>query len=283
MTEVNHGVRRNPDIEEATNLYFIHPLSARLVPLLARMGVHPNTVSITGALCGVAAGVAYYEQFVFLGFFLMIAWHVFDGADGQLARLTNKMSPSGQVIDGVCDYVTFGAIYLTIALTLLRSHETTIIALVVVAAASHAVQAAAFERQREVYLSWAKMAARQGPPPAAKLSSSAGVLMRAYESVQQRFMPLPSDLMRALTDRAARGEAATIGAAYREVYRRPVKLWSLLSANNRSIAIFIAFLVNLPEGYLWFEAVAFNLLVIGLLRINTAAAARVRALTTAAV
>ncbi len=280
MTPVNHGVRRNPDIEEATNLYFIHPLSARLVPLLAWAGIHPNTVSITGALCGVAAGVAYYHGLIFLGFALMIAWHVFDGADGQLARLTNKMSPSGQVIDGVCDYVTFGAIYLTLALTLLRSHENAIIVLVVAAAASHAIQAAAFERQREVYLSWAKMEGGQVSAP--KMSSSAGMLMRVYESVQRRFMPLPADLMHALTDRAARGEAATIGAVYREVYRRPVKRWSLLSANNRSIAIFIAFLVDWPEGYLWFEVVAFNLLVIGLLWTNAAAAERVRALTTAA-
>ena len=279
MTAVNHGIRRNPDIEEATNLYFIHPLSARLVPLLARMGIHPNTVSITGALCGAAAGVAYYHQLIFLGFALMIAWHVFDGADGQLARLTNKMSPSGQVIDGVCDYVTFGAIYLMIALTLLRSHDATIIILVVCAASSHAVQAAAFERQREVYLSWAKMAG--GPIIAPKMSSSAGMLMRVYESVQRRFMPLPSDLMYMLMDRAARGELETVGATYRSVYRRPVKLWSLLSANNRSIAIFIAFLVNWPEGYLWFEAVALNLLVIGLLQVNAAAGERLRTLTTA--
>ncbi len=281
MTPVNNGIRRNPDIEEATNLYFIHPLSARLVPLLAWMGVHPNTVSIAGALCGAAAALAYYEEFVFLGFFLMIAWHVFDGADGQLARLTNKMSPSGQVIDGVCGYITFGAIYFAIALTLLRSHETTIIVLVVLAAVSHAIQAAAFERQREVYLSWAKMA--EGKIVAPKLSPSAGLLMRVYESVQRRFIPLPMDLMRALVERATRGEAAAIGATYREVYRHPVRLWSLLSANNRSIAIFIAFLLNLPEGYLWFEAVALNLLVVGLLRINTTAAERLRARTTVAV
>ena len=36
------------------------------------MGVHPNAVSITGALCGMAAGVAYYEHLIFLGFLLMI-------------------------------------------------------------------------------------------------------------------------------------------------------------------------------------------------------------------
>lgn len=275
MAPVNHGVRRNPDIEEATNLYVIHPLSARLVPLLARIGVHPNTVSIAGALCGVAAGVAYYQHLIYLGFLLMMAWHVFDGADGQLARLTNKMSPSGQVIDGVCDYVAFGAIYLAVALTLLRTHDGAIVLLVVAAAASHAIQAAAFERQREAYLCWNKMECGS-PPSTAKLSASAGILMRGYQSVQRMFMPLPENVMRALTERAAAGEAAAIGTIYRETYRRPVKLWSLLSANNRSVAIFVAFFFNWPEGYLWFEAVALNLLMLGLLQINAAAAARVR-------
>ncbi len=277
MTQANNGVRRNPEIEEATNLYFIHPLSARLVPLLARAGVHPNAVSIMGALCGMAAGLAYYENLIFPGFALMIAWHIFDGADGQLARLTNKMSPSGQVIDGACDYVTFGAIYIAVALTLLSAHDASILALVVIAAVSHAIQAAAFERQREVYLSWRKM--ETGPVTAAKMSSSATFAMRVYEKVQQLFLPMPAALKRDLMERAGRGEATAIGAKYRDVYGRPVKLWSILSANNRSIAIFIAFLVAWPEGYLWFEAVVLNLAVVGLMQVNAAAGKRLAALT----
>ena len=282
MNPANHSVRRNTEIEEATNLYFVHPLSARLVPLLTWAGVHPNVVSIMGAVCGMAAGLAYYHHLILAGFMLMIAWHVFDGADGQLARLTNKMSPSGKVIDGLCDYFTFGAIYLAIALTLLRTHEGSIIALVVVAAASHAVQAAAFERQREVYLSWVKMGEGRAAP-AKELPSSASMLMHVYDRVQRLFMPLPPDLMRTLTERASGGDAGTIGAKYREIYRRPVKLWSILSANNRSLAIFIAFLVDCPEGYLWFEALALNAAVVGLIRVNAVAATRLRALTTTAV
>ncbi len=279
MTSVNNDVRRNREIEEATNLYFIHPLSARLVPLLARAGVHPNTVSIAGALCGIAAGIAYYKHFIFLGFALMIAWHIFDGADGQLARLTNKTSPSGQVVDGACDYITFGAIYLAIALTLLNTHKLSVLILVVAAAASHAVQAAAFEHQREVYLSWRKMESASVADVTARMSSPATLAMRYYAWIQRPFLSLPPALKHDLMERAGRSEAAEIGAKYREVYRGSVKLWSILSANNRSIAIFIAFLLNWPEGYLWLEVVALNLMVVGLMRMNAASGKRLAVLT----
>ena len=34
----------------------------------------------------------------------MLAWHVTDGADGDLARLKGTASPTGELVDGVCDY-----------------------------------------------------------------------------------------------------------------------------------------------------------------------------------
>src|SRR5882757_7865749 len=82
-------IRRTTEIEEITNLYFIHPLASRLVPFFARMRFTPNAVSVTGMLFGILSALAYYRysdvRFAITGFALMIAWHVMDGADGQLA------------------------------------------------------------------------------------------------------------------------------------------------------------------------------------------------------
>ena len=115
-------VRRTSEIEEATNRAFIHPLAARLVPLFARLGIAPNAVSLAGVALGIAAGFAYYHfqdwRYAFAGFALMLAWHVLDGADGQLARLTGRQSALGGVLDGICDYVTFIAVYAGFALAL---------------------------------------------------------------------------------------------------------------------------------------------------------------------
>jgi phosphatidylglycerophosphate synthase len=36
---------------------------------------------------------------------LHMGWHVLDGADGDLARMTGRASPQGELFDGICDYV----------------------------------------------------------------------------------------------------------------------------------------------------------------------------------
>src|SRR5580658_8222664 len=113
-------IRRTSEIEELSNLYFIHPLAARLVPFFARLHVTPNAVSILGMLFGILSAFAYYRywdpRFAIAGFALMIAWHVMDGADGQLARYTQSYSYLGKMLDGIADNVTFAAVYAALAL-----------------------------------------------------------------------------------------------------------------------------------------------------------------------
>jgi phosphatidylglycerophosphate synthase len=279
----SNGIRRNTEIEEATNLYFIHPISSWLVPVLAKAGIHPNTVSLAGAACGILAAVAYgFHQtsgMVFTGLGLMIIWHILDGADGQLARLTNKVTPSGFVIDGLCDYATFGAIYIAIGLLLAKTQGSGAWLLVTLAGLSHAVQSAAFERQRESYIYWtskvpamtpdefeAKEAARKD----ALESSTLRGFMASYEMLQRPFLPIPREAERWLRDEVRAGKAPEVAALYRAIYRPAVLMWSLLSANNRTIAIFLAFLVSLPQGYPWVELFALNVILAALLSMNAA-------------
>ena len=153
-------VRRTPEIEDVTNTFFVHPVAHWLTHRLARVGVRPNAVSIAGMLFGIAAGLAYARggcrdwRFATIGFVLMILWHVMDGTDGQLARLTNTRSELGRVLDGICDYVTFIAVYLALAFRLARDHGALAWAMVAIAGLCHAVQSAAYEREREDYDRW---------------------------------------------------------------------------------------------------------------------------------
>lgn len=48
----------------------------------------------------------------------MVVWHILDGVDGQLARLTNRQSEFGKVIDGLADNVTFVSVYFGLGLAL---------------------------------------------------------------------------------------------------------------------------------------------------------------------
>ncbi len=139
------------------------------MPIFARLHVTPNAVSIVGMLFGILSAVAYYRYWDFryatTGFALMVAWHVMDGADGQLARFTQSYSYFGKVLDGISDNVTFLAVYTALAMSLSRQYGNWIYALVAISAVCHAIQSASYETQRQEYeyLGWGKKP--QEPPP----------------------------------------------------------------------------------------------------------------------
>ena len=266
---------RTPEIEEPTNRYFIHPLSWALVQRLARWGVHPNTVSLVGLALGAGAAVAYYHYPLWwacvLGFLLMIGWHVMDGADGQLARLTGRTSEIGKVLDGLCDHGTFVLIYISLALATYPSAGWIAWALAVLAGVSHIVQASTYEFQRQSYDYWVhnKQNARPVTPEAfrATLAEKRGLarwmgrLYLVYLRVQYGVGAADLELMGLLEEaleRFAYPEKAR--QMYRYVHRPLVHRWAIMSSNYRTLAIFIACLYGRPLAFFVFELVVLNLI-----------------------
>ena len=109
---------RSPELEDPLNRYLYHPLARRLARLLQPTPVTPNAVSaMSGAM--VCAAAAFYSfgswpVGVLAGFACHLTWHVFDGADGDLARLTGKASPIGEFVDGACDYLSHIVLYVAL-------------------------------------------------------------------------------------------------------------------------------------------------------------------------
>jgi phosphatidylserine synthase len=280
--ETAEPIRRTSEIEEVTNLHFIHPIAGRLVPLFAALRIPPNAVSVAGMLFGALAGVAYYHcddpRYVIAGFLLMIAWHVMDGADGQLARLTKSQSRSGKILDGICDYVTFIAVYSGLALNLSREYGDSVWLLAVVAGVCHAVQSAAYEVQRQEYNYWGlgrqsaalmELTARPSEEmPGALLGNAGELLYRFYVKVQL----LTSGVTIEFHERLARAldlppeRAAAIRLRYREVFAPLVRRWAVMSANYRTLGIFLFALAAVPQYYFWFEIVGLSLISMALLR-----------------
>jgi phosphatidylglycerophosphate synthase len=277
MVKSSTPIRRTTEIEEVTNLYFIHPIAGRLVPLFARMHVSPNAVSLTGLLFGLLAGFAYYHYqsalWTVTGFVLMIAWHVMDGADGQLARFTHSQSHLGKVLDGISDDSTFVAVYTALALALGHEYGHWLYALVIAAAASHLVQAATYEAQRQEYDLWGY--GRRSPQPARAAVGTApvapgllGLLDRLFYVVLSFPAARVMDRTRATMTVALRRQPereALIRERYRETFAPLLRQWSVLSANYHTLGIFICALLKAPQYYFWFTLIGFNLIMVWLI------------------
>jgi phosphatidylglycerophosphate synthase len=276
-------VRRSFEIEDPTNLYFIHPISARLVPIFARLGVTPNAVSLFGMGCGLLAGLCYHfyshTACVLAGFGLMIAWHVMDGADGQLARLTRTYSNLGKVLDGICDYVTFASVYVGLALSMSARLGNWVWPVVALAGLCHAVQSAACELQRQEYNFWGlgKQSAALPQRNERRTGMSwrhraAAVLHQLYAGVQLWV----SGGALAFHNRVGALLAAhpSRQGALRDVYRAHfaplIRRWGVLGSNYRTLGIFLAALLKLPLLYFVFEIVGLTIMLLILLKVQKA-------------
>jgi phosphatidylglycerophosphate synthase len=265
-------VRRSTEIEEATNLYIIHPMAARLTTLLAALRIKPNAVSLTGMAFGLLAAVCYYHyrdvRYAIAGFGLMVAWHVLDGADGQLARLTNSQSEYGKILDGICDYVTYVSVYCALALSLSRQGSNWVWLLVIAAGICHALQAAAYEVQRQEYNYWGLGRSSQALPD---LNASAGhggapwqrlfdTLYRGYVRMQYAVAGVAVEFYAKLAAVMASEpqRAGSIRSQYRDAFAPAVRRWSLLSSNYRTAGIFVCALFKAPQVYFWFEIIGFT-------------------------
>src|SRR5271156_2754757 len=275
--------RRTTEIEEFTNLYLIHPLASRLVPIFARLHVTPNAVSIVGMSFGILSAFAYYRywdpRFAIAGFALMIAWHIMDGADGQLARYTQSYSYFGKMLDGIADNVTFAAVYAALAVASSRRLGNGVYALVAISAVCHAIQSASYETERQEYdyLGWGKKP--QEPPPRngdARDRGGPGGLRWLLDFLHRLFFIVLSfptagingKFRETMTEalQSDPGNAVLVRQHYRETLAPQMRSWSVLSANYRTFGIFVSTLFKAPEYYFGFEIVGFSLLLAVLIR-----------------
>lgn len=249
-------IARPLEIEPLSNRIAIHRAAAALLPPAIRLGIHPNSVTAAGLGFGLLAGLAYLDwrdwRFATLGFLLMLGWHVMDGLDGQLARATGKTSDLGRLLDGVADYATFVAVYLALALT----HDSPAIAISLALAAglAHALQAQFYEGERLTYIR--RLAGRFEAPTRPE---TGGMVERLYNRAEARLAnrTRPFDAVLAASPPPRR---AALLAAWRPRAARTLRAMSPLSANGRTVAIWIAALAGEPILYWAWEILALTLL-----------------------
>ena len=276
---IKEPVKRTSEIEEITNTYFFAPMSHFLVPIFAKLKFTPNMVSLMGMMSGVAAGLSYHYyqdyRYSLLGLFFMGLWHVFDGADGALARLTNSQSEFGKIIDGACDYVVFITVYVSLALAMMPEYGAQIWFVVVGAGLCHAVQSGAYELQRQEFDFWGygkksaelpELNEMKDRISAQSSGGKLGLLLGYYYAKMQywasgldrQFRPT----MRTLIDQADEEQAQKLRDDYRAEFAPRVRRWGIMCANYRTFAIFIACIIKEPIAYFLAEIVLLNILLI---------------------
>lgn len=97
---------------------FLRQLVLKIKPFL------PTIISIGNLACGFGAIIFIINKMPYLAAWLIILAMIFDGLDGQVARLTKIKIPCGEHFDTLADLVTFGVVpaFLIGALDIFHSH-----------------------------------------------------------------------------------------------------------------------------------------------------------------
>jgi phosphatidylglycerophosphate synthase len=83
--------------------------------VLARAGVTPNALSLSGGALGIAAGVLIARGWVWTGIITWLVSRLVDGLDGILARESQQASPFGGYLDITVDMAAYCAMLLGFA------------------------------------------------------------------------------------------------------------------------------------------------------------------------
>jgi phosphatidylglycerophosphate synthase len=259
MTPFPTDQSRDRRIEDPTNLWIIHPAGRRLLPGFVARGVSANAVSIGGMVLGTLAALAYAHwdswPYAIIGLLMSVGWLIADGLDGMIARATGTASALGRALDGLVDHGVFILIYVSIALSI-DTAEGWILACS--AGAAHAVQSNLYESERARFHRRCKGIGIA--PPQVRSRNPLVIIYDYVLSTLDRFaFPFDDALRR-------HGQPADFGAAYGVAALRPMRLMSLLTANVRVYAIFLACLFGNPRAFWWFELVPLTgILIVGVL------------------
>ena len=254
------------EIEDPVDIYFFRPVGFIVARCAGALGVTPIQLTIFSMLVGIIGGALLYdERLGLLGFALLIIYSVFDSADGQLARMSARVTELGRVLDGVGGYVTHAAIYISISAGLLQRGESgPIIIWAALAAIANAVQAQMYDYHRHHYamIVVKRFVPRDDP---AKIAPWMRFLYRGYLAIQQMFNHLHVEVESLIAARSTAGAVREDDRArYRDCFRRPMRGWNLLGDNMRFCAIGVLACLHRIDLFFAFILVPMNLALITL-------------------
>ena len=249
------------EIEELADIYFFRPVGARVARAAGAAGFSPTQVTLVGAAIGVVAGLLLYdERLGLLGFALLIVHSVIDSADGQLARMTGRVTELGRILDGIGGYMTHAAIYVGILAGFVeRGGSVSIIALALLSAISNTAHAQLYDYFRTSYATIVIKGIVPHEHPPTALAPWARTFLRIYERMQRRFVGSHADVETAIAARSADGAVSDAERVrYRACFYWPVRGWNFLGDNTRIYAVGVLAWLHHLEWFFVFVLVPMN-------------------------
>lgn len=134
MKETVSKTLKSSETEDWFDYHVVRPMGYLWAKLFAKLGMHPNTVTIISMIIGAAScfffahGSYHYEQCAglwlnIIGILLLFWAYVYDCTDGQLARMTGKKSKLGRILDGAAGYAWYIPIYAALIYRFYNHHD----------------------------------------------------------------------------------------------------------------------------------------------------------------
>ena len=270
---------KSADTEEWIDLLFYRPIGYQWALFFKRISVTPNTITVISIFLGIAAGILFYFENLWInviGMCLLVWANMYDSADGQLARMTGQKSEVGRILDGFCGDLWFFSIYVAICLRLTPQFSFYIWILAAVAGICHSKQAAMADYYRNIHLYFLKGEAGSELDNSVQqkqiynsLAWRKDWLMKTflwfyvrYTKSQESLSPSFQRFFSLLKKRYHNHIPLEIRNEFREKSLPLMKYTNILSFNTRVAVLFISLFINMPWIYFVFEITVLNALLI---------------------
>lgn len=113
---------KSKDTEEWLDMYFTRPIGLVMALAGKRLGIHPTAITAVSIIFGVLAAWMFSHTDIYhnlLGVVLLMLANFCDSADGQLARIANKKTLVGRVLDGFAGDIWFFCIYFALCVRMM--------------------------------------------------------------------------------------------------------------------------------------------------------------------
>jgi hypothetical protein len=271
---------KSNDTEEKLDIYFYRPIGYRIALFCAKINMTPNTVTIISIFIGVAAGILFYYQELWInviGMLLLVFANSLDSADGQLARITNNKSRLGRILDGFAGDFWFAAIHIALCLRLQNEGwPAWIWILGVGAGVSHVFQSAMADYYRNVHLFFIKGVAGSELDNSIDLQddldtnrASMNLFLRivaggyiGYTKLQERCSPQLQKFLALTKQKFPTVIPQEIVNDFRVLNKPLMRLTNIVQFNTRVIFLFLWLFIDQTWLYFIFDLVVLNAILI---------------------